>query len=34
VDLAGGPSGTPELDVPSFSRDVALRLDRGATPRN
>jgi hypothetical protein len=25
--LAGGPHGTPELAVPSFSRDVALRLD-------
>ena len=28
VDVqAGGPDGTPELAVPSFSRDVALRLD-------
>jgi len=28
VVRAGGPDGTPELAVPSFSRDVALRLDR------
>jgi len=27
VDVAGGAGGTVELPVPSFSPDVALRLD-------
>jgi hypothetical protein len=30
--LAGGPHGAPELAVPSFSRDVALRLDYAPKP--